>query len=123
MLNPRWKKILRDLQAARGRMAMGVIAIAVSIFAVGAILSAYAILTREISRNYLDTNPASAFLELDQVDDALVESVRQRPGISEAEATSWVVARVEVSPNEWMPLLLFVVKDFDAMRISTVRSE
>ena len=63
MLSPRWKKILRDFQASTGRMVMTVIAIAVSIFAVGAILSAYTILTREISRNYLGTNPASAYLQ------------------------------------------------------------
>ncbi|MDO9299862.1 MAG: FtsX-like permease family protein, partial [Anaerolineales bacterium] len=123
MNNPRWKKLLRDLQAARGRMAMMVIAMAVSIFGVGMILSAYTILSREMSRNYLGTNPASAFIELDRVDAALVEAVRQRPGISEAEAGSWVTARAEVNPNEWMPVLLFVVPDFDAAHISTVNPE
>jgi putative ABC transport system permease protein len=117
MLSPRWKKLWRDLQAARGRMAMMVIAIAASIFGVGAILSAYTLLTREISRNYLGTNPASAFAELNQVDEELVAAVRQRPGIADAEATSWVLSRVEVRPNEWLPLLLFVVKDFNTLRI------
>jgi putative ABC transport system permease protein len=123
MSSPRWKKLLRDLQAARGRMAMMVIAIAVSIFGVGTILSAYTILAREMKRNYMGTNPASAFLELDRVDDALVEGVRQRPDIADAEAGSWVVGRVEIKPNEWMPLLLFVIRDFDATRISTVNPE
>jgi putative ABC transport system permease protein len=104
-------------------MVMMVIAIAVSIFGVGAILSAYTILMREISRNYLDTNPASAFLELDRVDDALVQTVRQQPGIADAEATSWVTARVEVKPNEWMPLLLFVIPDFNTMRLDTFQPE
>jgi putative ABC transport system permease protein len=123
MNSPRWKKLLRDLQAARGRMAMMVIAIAVSIFGVGMILSAYTILSREMSRNYLGTNPASAFIELDHVDDALVKTVSQRPDISEAEATTWVVGRVEVNPNEWMPLLLFVVPDFNTAHVSTVHPE
>ena len=123
MSGPRWKKLLRDLQAARGRMTMMVIAFAVSIFGVGTILSAYTILAREMSRNYLGTNPASAFLELDRVDDTLVEAVRQRPDIADAEAGSWVMGRVEIKPNEWMPLLLFVIRDFDAIRISTVSSE
>ncbi len=117
MASPRWKKLWRDLQAAQGRMLMMVLAIAVSIFGVGTILSAYTILTREISRNYLGTNPASAFLELDRVDDPVVEAVRQRPDIADAEATSWVLARVEVKPNEWMQLLLFVIKDVNATRI------
>ncbi len=123
MLSPRWKKLWRDLSAARGRMVMMVIAIAVSIFGVGTILSAYTILMREISRNYLGTSPASAFIELNQVDDALVQAVRQQPGIADAEATSRVMGRVEVKPNEWMPMLLFVIPDFNAMRLSTFTSE
>ncbi len=123
MNSPRWKKLLRDLQAARGRMGMMVAAIAVSIFGVGMILSAYTILSREMSRNYLGTNPASAFIELDRVDDALVKAVSERPGISEAEATSWVVARAEVNPNEWMPVLLFVIPDFESAHVSTVSTE
>jgi putative ABC transport system permease protein len=123
MDSPRWKKLFRDLQAAQGRIGMMVVAIAVSIFGVGTILGAYTILTREISRNYLGTNPASALLELDQVDDAVVEAVRQQPGIADAEASSSVQARVEVSPNEWMPILLFVIKDYDAMRLNTFKPE
>jgi hypothetical protein len=63
-------------------MAMMVIAMAVRIFGVGTILSDYTILMREISWNYLGTQPASAFSELDRVDDALVQAVRQRPGIA-----------------------------------------
>ncbi len=123
MRSPRWTKMLRDLQAAGGRMAMMVIAIAVSIIGVGAILSAYTILTREIRRNYLGTNPASAFIELDSVDDTVIQAVRGRPGIQDAEATSWVVARAQVKPNEWLPLLLFVIPDFRGLRIDTFRPE
>ncbi|MFT3894340.1 MAG: ABC transporter permease [Anaerolineales bacterium] len=123
MNSPRWKKVWRDLQSARGRMAMMVIAIAVSIFSVGMFLSAFTIANREMKRNYLGTNPASAFIELDRVDDALVEAVSLRPGISEAEATSWVGGRAEVNPNEWMPVLLFVIPDFETSRVSTVAAE
>jgi putative ABC transport system permease protein len=124
MIGPRWKKLLRDLQAAQGRMAMMVLAIAVGVFSVGTILSAYTILTREISRNYLGTNPASALVELNPgVDDALLVAVRQRPGIDAAQASSTVLARVEVRPNQWMPLLLFVIKDFNAIDINTFQPE
>ena len=124
MIGPRWKKLLRDLQAAQGRMLMMVLAIAVGVFSVGTILSAYTILTREISRNYLGTNPASALLELNQgVNEPLLAAVRQRPGIEAAQASSTVLARVEVRPNEWMPLLLFVIKDFNAIDINTFQPE
>src|SRR4029453_10429796 len=119
MPSPRWQKLLRDLWLTRGRTALMVIAIAVSLFGVGTVLSAYAILTPEISRNYLGTNPASATLELDRVDDALLAAVRARPGIGAAEARETLIARVQVAPDQWRPLLLFVVPDFNAMRIST----
>jgi len=118
MTSPRWKKLWRDLQASTGRMTMMVVAITVSIFAVGTILSAYTILTREISRNYLGTNPASAYLELDRVDDSVVEAVRQQPNIVDAEAGSWVMTRIDIGSNEWRPLLLFVVKDFNTLRLN-----
>ena len=121
--SPRWKKLLGDVNATRGRMLMMVLAIAVGVFGVGTILNAYAILTREISRNYINTNPASALLELDRVDDALVKAVRLRPEIAAAEASSTVMARLEFKPNEWMPLLLFVIHDFKKMQINTFTPE
>jgi putative ABC transport system permease protein len=119
MPSPRWQKLLRDLWLMRGRTALMVVAIAVSLFGVSAVLSAYAILTPEISRNYLGANPAAATLELDRVDDALLAAVRERPGIAGAEARETLVARVQVGPDQWRPLLLFVVPNFDTMRIST----
>jgi len=123
MRSPRWQKLLRDLWLTRGRTALMVIAIAVSLFGVGVVLSAYAILTPEISRNYLGTNPASATIELDRVDDALLAAVRARPGIAAAEARETLIARVQVAPDQWRPLLLFVVPEFNAMRISTFTRE
>ena len=123
MRSPRWQKLLRDLWLTRGRTALMVIAIAVSLFGVGTVLSAYAILTPEISRNYLGTHPASATIELGKVDDALLAAVRQRPGIAAAEARETLVARVQVAPDQWRPLLLFVVPDFNAMRISAFTRE
>ncbi len=123
MLSPRWRKILRDLQMARGRIVMMTVAIAVSIFGVGTILSAYTIMIREISRNYLDTNPASALLEVEGLDDALVQAVKGRPHILDAQAGAWVIARAKIGANEWAPLMLFVVPDFSALRINTFQPE
>lgn len=121
MVSLLWKKLLRDFQMAKGRMFMMVLAIAIAMFGVTTILSAYTILRREIGRNYLGTNPASAQIEMDRVDDPLVELVRRRPEIADVEASSAVLARIEKKPNEWVPLLLFVIKDFNSMRINTFK--
>ncbi|MES2933555.1 MAG: FtsX-like permease family protein [Pseudomonadota bacterium] len=122
-LSPRWNKLIGDLRSTQGRLAMMVAALALGIFAIATILTSYTILTREISRNYLGTNPASALLELDRIDDALLREVRRQPGIAEAEASSAVLARVEVKPGESIPMLLFVVQDFNAMRLNTFTPE
>ena len=123
MVSPRWKKLFGDLRSARSRFAIMVAAIAVSTGAVGAILSSYAILTREVGRNYLGTNPASAQLEFRAVDDSLVRAILSRPEIADAEASSTVLARIEVAPSAWLPLMLFVVPDFDHLRINAFRPE
>jgi putative ABC transport system permease protein len=120
-LTPRWRKLRGDIAQAHGRLLMMVIAIAMGVFAVASISTAYTILEREIARNYLATNPAAALIDLDGIDENVLAGVRARTGITGAEAAGRVTGRVKVGPNEWLPLLLFVVPDFRAAHISTVR--
>jgi putative ABC transport system permease protein len=102
---------------------MMVIAIAAGVFAVASISTAYTILKREIVRSYLSTNPAAALFDVGVIDQELLEGARSQPGITGAEAAGRLTGRIEVRPNEWLPLLLFVVPDFRTARISTVRLE
>jgi putative ABC transport system permease protein len=102
---------------------MMIVAIAAGVFAVASISTAYSILTREIERNYLSTNPAAALLEVDRIDQPVLDDVRAQPGITGAESAGRLTGRIEVRPNEWLPLLLFIVPDFRGAHISTVRLE
>ena len=121
--SPRWRKLGRDVVGERGRIIAMIVAVAVSVVAVGAVLGAFSILTREIGASYLGTRPASATLEVrDGVDAALLERVRALPDVAEAEARGVVVARVKAG-DEWRPLLMFVVDDFRALRLNTFRSQ
>jgi putative ABC transport system permease protein len=116
--------MLRDIQMARVRLMMIVVALAASVAAVSTMLSAYTVLMREVPRNYLGTNPASAQLVLEGgVSDELLKRVRGRPNILAAEAAATVLARIEVGPYEWLPLMLFVVPNFDTLRINTLHRE
>lgn len=123
MLSPRWSKLLGDAAQSQGRLAIMAIAIAVGVFAVAAISTAYTILTRELDRSYLASNPATALIDVDPLDAATIAATRRQPGIAWAESAGRLAARVEVRPNEWLPALLFVVPDFTHMRIGTVRLE
>ena len=123
MTRPRWRKLWQDARSERGRILIMVTAIAVSLMGIGAVLGGYAILIREMPRNYLGSRPASAALELgSDVEPALVEAVRRRPGVAEAEAGDIVLARARVG-EDWKPILLFVVDDFRAMRLNTFSRE
>lgn len=123
MLSPRWQKLWADLRVERGRVALMVAAVAVSLVAVGAVLGAMSILTREIAVNYLGTRPAAATLELPAgIDAALLAEVRARPEVAEAEARDVVLARVQVG-DDWRPLLLFAAGDFDDLRLNRFRRE
>jgi putative ABC transport system permease protein len=120
VLSPRWRKLLGDVRATRGRMALMVLAMAVGVCGVATMLSSYSILDRETRRNYLATNPPSATLNLEHIDPALVDKVRHFPGIKEAQAASTVTAVINTSSGEALPMVIFVVDDFNALRINTV---
>ncbi len=123
MFSTRWRKALRDLWINKTRTILVVLSIAIGIVGVGAILTSYSILTREIDRNYMDTNPASAVIYMEGIDDELVQSIQSRPEIDEAEARRTVVARYQMDTNAWISIWLFVIEDFDDLRVSTFTSE
>ncbi len=84
MFSTRWRKAFRDLWINKTRTVLVVLSIAIGIIGVGSILTSYSILTREMNRNYMDTNPASAVLYVEGIDDDLVQSIQGRPEIAEA---------------------------------------
>ena len=120
-MKPRWKKLGGDIVENQRRLFMMLTAIAVGVFAVAAIATAYAVLSRELDKNYLTANPPAALLDVDHLDDAAVAGVRRQDGIAWADAGGRIWGRIEVQPAQWLPLLLFVVPDFTSQRISTVK--
>lgn len=118
MFSPRWHKALRDVWVNKARTILVILAIAIGIFGVGTILNSYAILTREMNRNYMDTRPASAVLYMEGVDADLAQTVKARPEIADAEARRSLTARYQMGPNKWISIVLFVIDDFDALRVN-----
>ncbi len=102
---------------------MVIAAMAVGVAAVGSILTAYSVMTREMDRSYSATNPASAVLHVDSVDVDMVTSVAARPEIVAAEARREVTARIVRDLNEWVPLLLVVVADFNDIQVAQFNPE
>ncbi|HEY6391613.1 MAG TPA: FtsX-like permease family protein [Bryobacteraceae bacterium] len=117
------QKIIRDFWQERTRSVLVVFAMAAGIAGFTAVLSAYAILTRELDRGYLATNPASATLRTDKVDDALIDAILANQEISDAEARRTVNGRIKAGPAEWRNLVLFVVKDYGNIRVGKLEPQ
>src|ERR1051325_7353039 len=118
-----WHKAIRDFWHERARTVLVVLAIALGISAFAAVMSSYAILTRELDRGYLDTNPASAILRVDCIDDDLIAAILQNPEVSDAEPRRVVTGQIKSGPMQWRNLMLFVVKDYADIRVSKLQPE
>ncbi|HET6972861.1 MAG TPA: FtsX-like permease family protein [Pyrinomonadaceae bacterium] len=118
-----WKKAIRDFWQERARTTLVVLAIALGISAFAAVLSSYAILTRELDRGYLETNPASAVLRVDSIDKDLVKATLQNPEVSDAEPRRTIGGQIKAGPVQWRNLILFVVEDYGNIRVSKLVPE
>lgn len=121
-MNPLWKKLRSDICADRRRLLLTILALALSLAGLGTMLDVYAVLIREITRNYGETMPASATIEIDDVSPALVDEIRGQPGVDRAERRRAVNARVR-DGVDWRPLRMFVVDDFAHLRLNTFTRE
>lgn len=122
-MNTAWKKAIRDFWRERARTALVVLAIALGISGFAALLSSYAILLRELNLGYLATNPASATLRTDVIDQELLAAVAANREVSDAESRRVVSGRIKAGPAEWRNLTLFVIKDFASIHISTLKPQ
>ncbi|MEA2164278.1 MAG: putative transport system permease protein [Thermoanaerobaculia bacterium] len=121
-MTTRWKKAFRDFWQESTRTLLVVLAIAVGISGFAAVLGSYAILTRELNQGYLATNPASATLRTDAVDDDLLAAIAATPGVRDAEARRTLSGRIRGTKG-WRNLTLFVVKDFAHVRVGKLNPE
>jgi putative ABC transport system permease protein len=118
-----WKKAFRDFWLERTRTVLVILAIALGISAFAAVMSSYAILTRELDRGYLETNPASAVLRVDAIDDQLVSAVLENREVSAAEPRRVVSGQLKSGPFQWRNVVLFVVKDYGDIKVSKLVPE
>lgn len=123
IIPPRWQKLIADFGSIKGRLALVIAAMAIGLLTTITITNAYTILTREISANYLGTNPASGILDIGNVDEAIVEKVRGMDNVAAAEALSIVETRVRYGDGRTGRALLFVSPDPLTQTLSKLRLE
>ncbi|MCP5066485.1 MAG: FtsX-like permease family protein [bacterium] len=116
-MRPRYRKALRDLGQDRGRTALVLLALIVGVWGLSSVVVSTVIATRDLRDNYLVTNPASATLWVAGAGDA-VATARSHPDVRDAELRTLTRGRIQVETDEWVPLHLFLVEDFESLRIA-----
>ncbi len=122
MLQPRWRKVLRDLWGNKVRTVLVVFSIAIGVFAIGVIVGAQVILSADLSDSYLATHPASAVLSAEGFDEEFVAAMHNVEGVQEAEGRRNLSLRVQVGVNEWKTLSVDVL-DFEENHLNQLAPE
>lgn len=101
-----------------------IVSIALGLTAFSTLVGAYSVLTREITRNYMESRPASIILEMDDVDDATLSWMRQRPDIEAATRRARLSARFSTDgSSDKRRAHVFVVDDFRHMEMAKIFPE
>ncbi|MCK6628527.1 MAG: FtsX-like permease family protein [Anaerolineae bacterium] len=126
-LNPRWRKVIRDLADNKARTALVVLSIAVGVLAVGVVSGTRSIFGGQLETSYAATNPPSASLVVNgDFDQSVVDTIRAMREIEAAEGRRVVSARYRVGPDdEWKPISLEAraMNDYDRMNIAKLWPE
>jgi putative ABC transport system permease protein len=117
-LKPRWSKVVSDLWDSKLRTILVVASIAVGVFSIGMIVSAYAILAEDIDRSYALSAPVNIEIWTDPFYETLVRNIERIPGVLAAEGRQVTGIRTSIDGSEWLNLNLIAIKDFEYMGIN-----
>ena len=122
-MNTTLKKILNDLRAYPGRTALVIFALVTGLWGAGSVWVSYVILQNDLNENFTRTEPAHVTLTAEHFERLDLATFRARPNIERAEFRDLSIQRIEVFPNQWLPLWLFAVEDFNHTQLAHISRE
>ena len=121
-LKPRWSKVFSDLWGDKTRTSLVVASIAVGVFAVGMIITAYAILSEDINSSYAAAIPANIELWTDPFYEDFIRVIEKVPGVDDVEGRHVASIRARRGDENWQGLKLIGVADLDNMSINQLET-
>lgn len=118
LIKPRWSKVLSDLWSSKFRTLLVVASIAVGVFAIGVIASAYAILSEDISVSYASVNPVNVEIWTDPFREDFVRLIERMPNVEYADGARIVGVRTSRDGVDWQSQSLIAIEDFENKKIN-----
>src|SRR5512146_1115621 len=117
-MNARIRKAYSDLKVNPGRTLLVVLALVIGVWGVGSLMVSTYILRNDLRENFLRTGPPHAVLVSPDLSRLDLPLLRARTDIEAAEFRDLSLQRVEVYPDQWIPIWLFGVEDFNTMTMA-----
>src|SRR5512138_923175 len=119
-MKPRWRKVIHDLLDNKARTLLVVFSIAVGVFSIGVIAGAYQIIGADLRASYSAVKPANIELRMAvNFDDDLLEMIRSRDGVADAEGRRAFNIRVRTPGTEkWIAIDMYAFEDFEENSIN-----
>lgn len=115
------KKVIRDLVEEKSRTIIVLIAMVLGTFSVAMLTTSNQILNQNLRSNYLQTNPASFTIVVNDSTEKAVNLLKSIQEIKNFEIRSKIAARFKTFDNQWLPMWLFVVEDFNSVTINSFK--
>lgn len=124
-MDPRWRKVLRDLLGGKARTLLVVLSIAAGVFAVGFAATTYMVLSHDLTEDYNSINPHSAVLYVSPFEEegGLLNAVRKVEGVDWAEGRNSLAGRIQGPDGVWRQMGGTVISHPEKMKIGRIRSQ
>jgi putative ABC transport system permease protein len=113
LIRPRWTKVVSDLWGDKTRTSLVVASIAVGVFAVGMIITTFAIISVDINYSFASVNPVNIEILTDPFYKDFIQVIEKVPGVKDVEGRHISTIRVRKGQENWQNLSLIAVEDFE----------
>ncbi len=121
-IKPRWSKVLSDLWDDKTRTALVVASIAVGVFAIGMIVTAFSILSQDINLSYAASNPTNIEIWTNPFYEDFLRVIEKVPGVDETEGRHITAIRARTGNQNWQGASLVGVADFENSNINQLET-
>jgi putative ABC transport system permease protein len=117
MIRTRWTKVLIDLWSNRSRTLVVALAIAVGVYAVGAVITTRLLLVREFELDREQSKIASAVIRTYPFDSEFAKRIEEIPSVVAAEGRNLIRAYIYDDKGARHNLVLISIPDFEDIQV------
>lgn len=120
MIQPRWKKVFKDLWGYKVRTLLVILSITIGVFAVGTMVGTQILLSQELAAAYRQTSPSHAILFTDDVTTGFLRTIEAVEGVEKVDGRKHETVLLHLPEGDPIRLNLYARLDYTDMRLHTL---